>query len=131
MTKEWEAVGKATYVAFTSYRKDGTPVATPVWIAPSDGKLYFLSETDAYKVKRLRRNAQVTLQACDIRGRVVEGAPIVPATARPLDPAETPRVRKILNRKYRILGPIAALGGKLTAAPGSRTPIEISPPTTT
>ncbi|SIN43095.1 PPOX class probable F420-dependent enzyme, Rv2061 family [Mycobacteroides abscessus subsp. abscessus] len=37
---DWDVVGRANYVSFTSYRKDGTAVSSPVWIAPADGKLY-------------------------------------------------------------------------------------------
>ena len=37
---DWNTIGRAGYVSFTSYRKDGSAVATPVWIAPADGKLY-------------------------------------------------------------------------------------------
>jgi uncharacterized protein len=71
----WAEVGRASYVSFTSYRKDGTPVSTPIWIAPDAGNLYFFSDTDAFKVKRVRNNPAVTLQPCDVRGRVKEGAP--------------------------------------------------------
>lgn len=127
MTSDWDTVGKSNYVAFTSYRKDGTPVATPVWIVPSDGKLYFISETETFKVKRVRRNSDVTLQPCDARGKVKPGAPVVQGSARLLDYTDTPRVRKLINRKYWLLGPVMGLVATLTTKPESRTPIEISP----
>ena len=127
MTSDWDTVGKSSYVAFTSYRKDGTPVTTPVWIAPSDGKLYFISETDTFKVKRVRKNSDVTLQPCSVRGKIDEGAPIVEGTAVLLTSADTPRIRKILNRKYGILARISGIAASLTSSSESRTPIEISP----
>lgn len=40
--RAWAEVGRASYVSFTSYRKNGTPVSTPVWIAPDGENLYFL-----------------------------------------------------------------------------------------
>jgi PPOX class probable F420-dependent enzyme len=118
----WTEVGRASYVSFTSYRKDGTPVATPVWIAPEGEDLYFFSDTGAFKVTRVRNNPAVTLQPCDVRGRVKDGAPLVGGVAEVLDHADTPRVRRIVNRKYRVQGTI---GGLLSRLRGSEASIGI------
>lgn len=118
----WDEVGRSTYVSFTSYRKNGTPVSTPVWIAPDGEDLYFFSDTKAFKVTRVRNNPAVTLQPCDVRGRVKDGAPLVNGVAEVLDHAETPRVRRIVNRKYRIQGTI---GGFLSRLRGSEAAIGI------
>jgi PPOX class probable F420-dependent enzyme len=120
--QEWAQVGRATYVSFTSYRRDGTPVSTPVWIAPDGDNLYFFSDTDAFKVKRIRNNPAVTMQPCDVRGRVKKGAPLVAGVAEVLDHADSPRVRRIVNRKYRIQGTI---GGMLSRLRGSEASIGI------
>lgn len=127
MSTDWDIVGRANYVSFTSFRKDGTPVSSPVWIAPADGKLYFFSEVGAYKVKRIRRNPSVTLQPCDIRGKVTAGAPVIEGTARILDFADSPKVRKILNRKYWLLGPLSEFGVWITRRQQNSCAIEISP----
>lgn len=124
---DWDTVGRADYVLFTSYRKDGSAVSTPVWIAPSDGKLYFFSDTGAYKVKRVRRNSSVTLQPCSIRGKATSGAPIVEGTARVLEFADGARVRKIINRKYWLLGRISSIGARFVRSPEASIAIEISP----
>lgn len=117
--KAWTTVGRASYVSFTSYRKDGTPSSTPVWIAPDGDDLYFFSDTGAFKVKRIRANPAVTLQPCDVRGRVKAGAPIVSGRAEVLDHAQTPRVRRIVNRKYRVLGTLGGLFSRLRSADAS------------
>ncbi|OHU30995.1 PPOX class F420-dependent enzyme [Mycobacteroides franklinii] len=124
---DWDVVGRANYVSFTSYRKDGTAVSSPVWIAPDDGKLYFFSEVGAYKVKRIRRNPSVTLQPCDVRGKLTAGAPIVEGTARVLEFTDSPRVRKILNRKYWLLGPLSEIGVWVTRRQQASFAIEIAP----
>lgn len=124
---DWEVVGRASYVSFTSYRKDGRAVSTPVWIAPDAGKLYFFSEVGAYKVKRIRRNPAVTLQPCDIRGRITAGSPVVEGTARVLDHSDTPKVRKIVNRKYWVLGRLSEFGVWITRRQRASFAIEISP----
>lgn len=117
--RAWTEVGRSTYVSFTSYRKDGTPVSTPVWIAPDGEDLYFFSDTGAFKVKRVRNNPAVTLQPCDVRGRVEVGSPVVTGVAEVLDHAESPRVRRIVNRKYRVLGTIGGLFSRLRGAEAS------------
>ncbi|WP_020100086.1 PPOX class F420-dependent oxidoreductase [Mycobacterium sp. 360MFTsu5.1] len=124
---DWDLVGRSNYVSFTSYRKDGTPVSSPVWIAPADGKLYFFSEVGAYKVRRIRRNPSVMLQPCDVRGKLTPGSPVVEGTARILDFADSPKVRKVMNRKYRLLGPLSEFGVWLTRRQQNSFAIEISP----
>lgn len=112
----WTEVGKASYVSFTSYRKNGTPVSTPVWIAPDGEDLYFFSDTGAFKVKRVRNNPAVTLQPCDVRGRITEGAPLVSGLAEVLEFSDSPRVRKIVNRKYRVMGTLGGFFSRLRGA---------------
>jgi len=115
----WTEVGRASYVSFTSYRKDGTPVSTPVWIAPDGDDLYFFSDTGAFKVKRVRNNPAVTLQPCDVRGRIKDGAPLVTGVAEVLDHSDSPRVRRIVNRKYRVTGTIGGLFSRLRGTEAS------------
>jgi PPOX class probable F420-dependent enzyme len=70
------------YVAFTTFRKSGDPVSTPVWLVPvSDGRVGFWTAMGSGKTKRLRHNPQVTLQPSDVRGRVKDGSAVVPGTA--------------------------------------------------
>lgn len=126
---DWDVVGRSSYVSLTSYRKDGRPVATPIWIAPAEGKLYFFSEVAAYKVKRIRRNPDVTLQPCDVRGKLAADSPVVAGTARILAFEDTPRVRKIVNHKYWLLGPLSQLGVWVTRRQQASFAIEISPRT--
>ncbi|MET3963499.1 PPOX class probable F420-dependent enzyme [Marmoricola sp. OAE513] len=114
--RAWTEVGKASYVSFTSYRKDGAPVSTPVWIAPDGDDLYFFSDTGAWKVKRVRNNPAVTLQPCDVRGRIKDGAPLVSGLAEVLEFSESRRVRKIVNRKYRVMGTLGGFFSRLRGA---------------
>ncbi|MCX4680319.1 PPOX class F420-dependent oxidoreductase [Streptomyces sp. NBC_01433] len=91
---------RSEYVSLTTFRKDGTPVATPVWAAADGEVLYVWTRSDSWKVKRLRNNSRVLVTVCDMRGRVAEGAPSAEGTARLLDEAGTRAVRKVLARKY-------------------------------
>ncbi len=95
-----EELGRARYVSLTTFRKDGTPVATPVWAVADGGELYVWTRSDSWKVKRIRNNGRVTVAACDVRGRVEEGAAVLEGRARILDEAGLRRVRRLLSRKY-------------------------------
>nr|WSX49046.1 PPOX class F420-dependent oxidoreductase [Streptomyces sp. NBC_00974] len=95
-----EELGKARYVSLTTFRKDGTPVATPVWAVADGGELYVWTRSDSWKVKRIRNSGRVAVVPCDARGRVAEGAAPMEGEARLLDEAGLTRVRKLLSRKY-------------------------------
>ncbi|QIS04538.1 PPOX class F420-dependent oxidoreductase [Nocardia brasiliensis] len=126
MTNTLGAVGKADYVLLTTFRKDGTPVGTAVWAVADGDKLYVWTVTDSWKVKRLRRNPAVTVQPCSVagkpRGEIVEG------TGRVLDQEGTERVRKLLMRKYWLMGPITILGSNLRRGKKGTIGIEITFP---
>ena len=95
-----DEIGRSKYVSLTTYRKDGTAVATPVWQVTSGGELLIVSEADAWKVKRIRNNGHVVVTVCDIRGRVAPRAASAEATARLLDEVGTQAARTLLARKY-------------------------------
>ncbi|MEU2434200.1 PPOX class F420-dependent oxidoreductase [Streptomyces sp. NPDC007861] len=95
-----QELARAKCVSLTTFRKDGTGVATPVWFAVDAGVLYVWTRSDSWKVKRLRRDDRVTLTACDVRGRIAPGAEQAEGTARLLDGDELKRVRGLLSRKY-------------------------------
>ncbi|GGT03328.1 hypothetical protein GCM10010271_01340 [Streptomyces kurssanovii] len=95
-----EMFASARYVSVTTFRKNGTGVATPVWFAVDGGELFLWTRTDSWKVKRLRNDSRVVVTVCDVRGKVEEGAPTAEGTARLLDGAELGVVRRLLSRKY-------------------------------
>lgn len=95
-----DEIGHSKYISLTTYRKDGTPVATPVWHVVQDGVLYLISDADAWKVKRIRKNSHVVVTVCNFRGRIAPGAPSAEGTARLLDEAETQTGRRLIARKY-------------------------------
>jgi len=92
----------ARYVSFTTYRRNGTPVPTAVWIVPFDGGWAFTSDLKSGKVKRLRNDARCTLRVCDVRGRVAAGAEVFEGAAVVLPTAQTSTVEALVKSKYRI-----------------------------
>lgn len=125
MTAGLGALGTAKYVLLTTFRKDGTPVPTPLWAAPDGDRLLVWTVTDSYKVKRIRRNPRVTLAACDVRGNP-KSAP-VEATAEILDAAGTEHVRAAIARKYGILGRITMKASLLRRGRSGTVGLALSP----
>ncbi|MFE1949709.1 MULTISPECIES: PPOX class F420-dependent oxidoreductase [Streptomyces] len=93
-------LSQGRYISLTTFRKDGTPVATPVWFAAEDDELYVWTRIDSWKVKRLRRDPHVVVATCDMRGRIPAGAQRLDGTGRFLDADGLKAVRKRLARKY-------------------------------
>jgi uncharacterized protein len=91
------------YVSLVTFRRDGTAVATPVWFAAMGDEFGVITETNVGKVKRIRNNAQVTVQVCDMSGKVQSDAPVLSATARLVTGEDAVRVRKAVGKKY---GPV-------------------------
>jgi PPOX class probable F420-dependent enzyme len=87
------------YISLTSFKRDGTGIATPVWFVTDDGRLLVLTASKSLKVKRIRRNPEVTIAPCSASGRL-RGEPL-PARAELLPESELHRVEELMNRKYR------------------------------
>ncbi|MFD9891850.1 PPOX class F420-dependent oxidoreductase [Amycolatopsis sp. NPDC059027] len=103
MGSELARLAAEKYVVVTTFRRTGDAVPTPVWAAELDGELVLWSAREAGKVKRIRRNGRVTVQACDVRGSRTHGT-VVAGQARVLGDAGSDRTRTAIARKYGVVG---------------------------
>ncbi|MEU7220086.1 PPOX class F420-dependent oxidoreductase [Nocardia iowensis] len=101
----WNELGASKFALLTTYKKDGTPVGTPVWVAPDGDRIVVWTNSKTWKVKRIRRTPDVTLQQSDARGRP-KGDEVFTGTATLLDAEGTQRVRDLVSRKYGIIGTV-------------------------
>jgi uncharacterized protein len=84
------------YISLTTFKRDGTPVSTPVWVTSDDGRrLLVWSGTETWKVRRLRRDARVLVASANFRGR--ERGPRIGGLARVIS---DPGVDALLRQKY-------------------------------
>jgi len=97
-----ESLAKGKYLSLTTYRRDGTAVATPVWLVRDGDALRVITQASSGKVKRIRNNSSVLIASCDSRGRLSSGQ--VPAVATLQDSAETMRTSAMITRRYGLLG---------------------------
>jgi PPOX class probable F420-dependent enzyme len=88
------------FLSITSYRGDGSGVATPVWFVREGGRLLVMTAADSGKVKRIRRDPSVRIAACTARGRPKMEP--VRAHAEILPLGETDRVMRLIARRYRV-----------------------------
>ena len=49
------------YINLITYKKDKTPITTPVWVADFSNSLVITTSLNAGKVKRVRNNGQATI----------------------------------------------------------------------
>ena len=119
-----ERLGAAKYLLITSYRKNGTAVATPVWVVRDGEALGAWSAADAWKVKRIRNRADVLVGPCDVRGNPTGEQ--VPATAEICDQDVTDRYRALIARKYGITGRLVLFGSRLRRGKTGTVGIRIS-----
>jgi PPOX class probable F420-dependent enzyme len=114
------ALAKERYISLTTFKRDGTPVSTPVWVASDDGRrLLVLSGAKTWKVRRLRRDPNVLVAASNYRGKE-RGEPLA-ARARLIP---DPGIDMLLRRKYGWQKRALDLFNR-KAAPESWTTIEI------
>ena len=99
------------YVAFTTFKRDGTPVSTPVWIAAlADGRVGFTTDSTSWKARRLANDSRCTVQASDARGRVAAGADVFSGTAQVVTGADAEPVQAAIRAKYRVWVPVIQVG---------------------
>lgn len=113
-------IASEKYVAFTTYKKDGTAKSLPVWIADlGDDKVGFTTSSSSYKVKRLANNSKVLLQPSDSKGAITAGSDEISGTAVAVTGAEFDRLSGAVKKKYgfqysamAVIGKAAKLIGK-------------------
>jgi uncharacterized protein len=115
-TADVAQLDQARYISFATYRVNGAEVATPVWFAAADGRLYVFTAEQSGKVKRLRHSQRARVAPSDARGRV--RGEWREATARILtEPRTIERAHAALQAKYgwqmRVTNLLSSLIGRI------------------
>ena len=63
--KDFESV---VYLNLVTYKKDGSSVTTPVWVAPYQNSLVVTTSLNAGKVKRIKNNGKATIYVTNQTG---------------------------------------------------------------
>jgi PPOX class probable F420-dependent enzyme len=120
------------YLSVTSFKRDGTGVATPVWFVSDGSRLFAFTDLQSPKIRRIRRDPLVLVASCRVDGKlrdepVAAHAEVLTATA------DLERVHSLLLARYpisyRIVMLVYRLGrrlrGKQSVAAGAALAITI------
>src|SRR3954468_11564387 len=92
---------RGRFLSVTSFKRDGTGVATPVWFVSDGTRLFALTDLDSAKVRRIRRDPHVLVASRRPDGKL-RGEPLA-ATAEVLTATpELERVQRLLLERYKI-----------------------------
>ena len=97
----FDAFTKRRTALLTTYKRDGTTVATPVTIAVDGDRAYVRTWDSAWKAKRMRNNPAVLVAPSTVRGRVT-GATIG-ARSRLLEGEEAKHAARAIARRQPLL----------------------------
>jgi PPOX class probable F420-dependent enzyme len=96
----------------TTFRRDGTPVGTPVTIVVDGGRAFFRTYDKAWKARRLRNNPEVEVAPATVSGKP-RGEPIHGRT-RLLSDEEAAHARRLIARRSPFLqGVVVPLNHRL------------------
>lgn len=122
-------MGDENFVALTTFKRDGSAVSVPMWIARDDDRLVVWTPADSWKVKRVRRDPRVEMRPCSRTGKFAAGAPVLKGTAAVIDePGYVSRAAALIKNKYGLQFRVITLLEALLA--GGRKPrvaLQISP----
>jgi len=96
-----ETLFPGRYLSVTSFRRDGSGVATPVWFVSDGRRLFALTDLHSAKVRRMRRNPRVLVASCRADGKL-RGEPLPARTEVLTATPELERVQKLLMERYKL-----------------------------
>ena len=88
------------FVDLVSFRADGSPAHTPVWVSGDGTQLFVSTFGDSWKVRRVRADPVVAVAACDGPGALLPGEGYVAGRAVVLDRSEFRPGVRAHSRKY-------------------------------
>lgn len=86
------------FFALRTFRTNGTPVTTPVWLAPADGHWYCWTPGRSWKVRRIRADPHVQVARSDFHGSPATA--FTPGRARVLPGKNRHHASRALAGKY-------------------------------
>ena len=87
-------------VLLTTFKRDRSPIGTPVNLAVEGDHAYFRSYSKAWKTKRIANNPQVEIATSTVRGKPT--GPATRATARLLSGDEESHARRVIAKRYPV-----------------------------
>ena len=96
-----KAFPRGRFLSVTSFKRDRTGVATPVWFVSDGERLLALTDLHSAKVRRIRRDPHVMIAPCRAGGRL-RGEPIDAWAQVQTTEPELERVQGLLLDRYPV-----------------------------
>lgn len=121
------AMGDASFVSLTTFRRTGVGVPTTVWVVRDGDTLLVTTPASSGKVKRLRNDDRVELRPSTRTGKVADDAPVLAGTAElRQDEVVIDAVDGLMRAKYGIEYRILMLVEKLSRKQRDRVIVQIT-----
>ena len=125
-TADLDALFPGRYLSVTSFKRDGTGVATPVWFVSDGTRLFAFTDLHSAKIRRIRHNPKVLVASCWVNGKL-RHEPVAARAAVLTDTADLERIQKLLLARYKLTYRVVMLfyrlgrrlRGKQTVADGA------------
>jgi len=102
------------YINLETYKKDGTPIRTPVWFVIGNDLIYVITRESTGKVKRLKHNQDVRIVPCSFKGEPKNEW--IKGKTEMITGEEADKAIKLRKKKY---GMFARLTGIFTSQKGN------------
>ena len=114
MADKLEQFSKQKYINLETYKRDNTPIKTPVWFVIDKGLVYIITRESTGKVKRLKNNQNVRVVPCSFKGEIKNEW--VNGKAQMVTGSEADNIIKLRKKKY---GFAVRLSGLFTSQKGN------------
>ena len=95
------------YINLETYKKDGTPIRTPVWFVIDNDLIYVITKENTGKVKRLKNNHDVRIVPCSFKGEPKNEW--MSGKAEKIMGEEADRIIKLRKKKYGVSAMLVGL----------------------
>ena len=106
------------YLSLETYKRDNTPIQTPVWFVIDNDQLYITTKETTGKVKRLRNNQNARIAVCSMKGDIKSNWVDVGLEKIP-EESNVEKIVKLRKKKYgfsaRLVSMFTSQKGKTVA----------------
>ena len=106
------------YLSLETYKRDNTPIQTPVWFVIDNDQLYITTKETTGKVKRLRNNQNARIAVCSMKGDIKSNWVDVGLEKIP-EESNVEKIVKLRKKKYgfsaRLISMFTSQKGKTIA----------------
>tara|TARA_Y100000592_G_scaffold3388_1_gene4929 strand:+ start:622 stop:990 length:369 start_codon:yes stop_codon:yes gene_type:complete len=93
----------AEYINLVTYKKDNTPVTTPVWVAYHADSLVITSSMNAGKVKRIKNNGKASIYITNQTGTKKMSESLGLKGSLVIDPVRKAEAISSIKKKYGLI----------------------------